>query len=365
MDEKKIKVIFFVSGGAGGAERVTVIIAKMLNKIKFDVQIVVTGMSDCDIAQFIPNDMNATFLCEKHLRLSFFKKAKDLVLQNRPDFVFASLSFICIPLLVISRFWCKDVRVIIRGQINPRFWTKLSGKLRWKGCFVEFINRMLYPSAYKVIAQTPTMRDGMIKYFGVKPEKCLCLYNPIDKQTIDKKVLEPSPFSNNQEDFRYVAVGRCQEQKGFDLLISAMKEVVQFNPNSHLYIVGSTGNGPEYSYLQHLCKKLEIIHNVHFEGFQDNPYKYMINADCFVLSSRYEGLPNVLIESAYLKKQAIAFTCIPIIKDIIQDGVNGLLVEAENAEKLAQAMIKIQSLNLNNPSPYQPADDILINQLFT
>ncbi len=361
----KKRIYFFVSTGAGGAERVTVTIAKILDKDKYDVQIVVTGMADCEIARFIPRDMNVLFMNEEHLRLSFFNKVRNLISQDQPDFVFASLTFICIPLLIICKFWCRDVRVIVRGQINPRFWTKLSGKLKWKGCFVELANRVLYPLAYKVVAQTPTMRDGIIKFFGVKPEKCICLYNPIDKNTIDIKVTEASPFPDDKKIYKYVAVGRFQEQKGFDLLISAMKEVVRFNPNSHVYIVGPTGNSSEYLYLKKLREELEITENVHFEGFQDNPYKYMINADCFVLSSRYEGLPNVLIESVYLKKQAIAFSCVPIIEEIIQDGVNGLLVEPENVSKLSQAMIKIQGLDLNKSSRYHSSDNAAFNQLFS
>ena len=161
----KKKVLFFTSSGVGGAERVTVTIAKMLDKSRFDVSMIVTDTSDSDIAQFIPEDMKVFFLSEKHLRWSAFKKMKNVVIQESPDYVFSSLTFVIIPLLIICKFCCKGVKPIIRGQINPHSWTKLSGKLKWKGCFVEFINRLLYSSAYKVVAQTPTMRDGMIKYF--------------------------------------------------------------------------------------------------------------------------------------------------------------------------------------------------------
>ena len=361
------KVCFFVSTGVGGAERVTVTIAKMLDCNKYDVKIIVTGSPDSEITKFIPQEMSVLFLNERHLRFSFFKKTKNLLSHDKPDYVFASLASISTPLLVICKFWCKNVRVIVRGDINPRFWTNLSGKRKWKGYFMERLNIMLYPAAYKIVAQTPTMKDGMIKHFGVRPEKCICLYNPIDRHTIDSKVTEASPYAVDEKAYKYVAVGRCDEQKGFDLLISAMKDVVKFNPNSHVYIVGSIADSNRliYSSLCQLSEKLRISSNVHFEGFQNNPYKYIKNADCFVLSSRYEGLPNALIESTYLKKQAVAFTCIPIIKEIIQDGINGLLVESENVSMLAQAMIKIQGLNLNSPSQYQPSTDEAFNQLFS
>ena len=72
----------------------------------------------------------------------------------------------------------------------------------------------------------------------------------------------------------------------------------------------------------------------------------------------------MLIEATYLHKQSIAYTCIPIIKEIVQNEVNGLLVEPENVEKLAEAMIKIQSLNLNVASNYRPSDDKDFDRLF-
>ena len=107
--------------------------------------------------------------------------------------------------------------------------------------------------------------------------------------------------------------------------------------------------------LDRLIIENNLQDNIHELGLQKNPYKYIYYSDCFVLSSRYEGLPNVLIESTYLEKQAVAFKCIPIIEEIIIDHINGLCVEPENVDKLAEAMIQIQSMNLNCASPYNPS----------
>lgn len=361
----KRKVLFFVSGGVGGAERVTITIAKLLDKKVFDIKLVITDFPDCPLSRFAPKDVPVIYLSEKHLRWGCMMKMKSILKEEKADYAFASMTFVCILLLVTCKFFTSRVKPIVRGQINPHYWTRHTGGMKYKGWLVEKVNRLLYPTAYKVVAQTPMMRDGMIKYFGVSPDKCICLYNPIDRQNIDEKVKEQSPYNKEVACYRYVAVGRCQHQKGFDLLIKAMGKVVAFNPQSHVFIVGAKSNDEYGAYLSKLVRDCKLENNVHFEGFQTNPYKYIYNADCFVLSSRDEGLPNVLIESTYLHRQAVAYTCIPIIKEIVQDGVNGLLVEPEDINKLADAMIKIQSLDLNAGSKYKPSEDTDFNNLFT
>lgn len=360
----KTNILFFVSGGVGGAERVTLTIAKLLDKNKFNVKIIITDFPNCPLSKFIPNDIPVIYLSEKHLRFRCLIKMKNIIKKNKADYSFSSMTFVNILLLVCCKLFTTNVKPIIRGQINPHYWTKHTGKMKIKGWIVEKINRILYPIAYKVVAQTPVMRDGIIKYFGVKPYKCICLYNPIDKLNIEEKIKEKNPYSTKSCCFKYVAVGRCQPQKGFDLLIKAMEKVITYNPNSHVYIVGAITNDTYCKQLFKLVKENGLWNNIHFVGFQSNPYKYIKYSDCFILSSRDEGLPNVLIEATYLHKQSIAYTCIPIIKEIVQNEVNGLLVEPENVEKLAEAMIKIQSLNLNVASNYRPSDDKDFDRLF-
>ena len=89
---------------------------------------------------------------------------------------------------------------------------------------------------------------------------------------------------------------------------------------------------------------LQLTDKVHCVGFKDNPYIYVKHADCFVLSSRNEGLPNVLIEALYLGTPSAATTCIPIIERIIENGETGYLAESENPESLAKAMINASAL---------------------
>lgn len=99
-----------------------------------------------------------------------------------------------------------------------------------------------------------------------------------------------------------------------------------------------------YNEVKQLIEKHGLQDSVKCVGFQNNPYVYIKYADCFVLSSRWEGLPNVMIESLYLGTPVAAFKCIPVIGRIVTDGADGYLAEKENVESLAKAMMKASEL---------------------
>lgn len=352
---KRNKIFFFVTGGVGGAERVTLTIAKMLDKEKFSSTLIVTDKSSCQLSQFMPTDIPVKYLGESHLRVSCFLKILKEILTNRPDYVFTSMSILCIMVIFCCNYLCNGTKVIVRGQINPSHWGN-----KW---LVPKMVKFFFPKAYKVVAQTPKMAEEFVSILGVPKEKVVQLYNPIDTKTINEKIKEENPFADVLG-FKYVAVGRCAYQKGYDLLLKAFRIVLNNKQNSRLFIVGRDVNDEYSKSLHATAKDLKIEDKVSFVGFSPNPYKYIYNSDCYVLSSRDEGLPNVLIEATYLHKQAVAYTCIPIIKDIIQDGVNGYCVNSEDIKALADAMICIQNKNMNVASLYRPSSVGDFNNLF-
>lgn len=349
------KVILFVTGAAGGAQRVTVTIAKMLDKSRFNVKLVISSTNKCELSKFVPDELSVEYMNEEHLRLRAFFKMLKILRREKPDYAFASMSLLCIYLIISCKYFARSVKPIVRGQINPSHWGN-------KGLVPKLV-KLFFPKAYKVVAQTPMMRQEMIDILGVPESKCYQLYNPIDTEYIDRCIAAASPYDTS-DSYKFVAIGRCAHQKGFDLLIQALKQVHEVKPNTHVYIVGTKSDDSYCNTLDQLVKELGLVEYVHFEGFQSNPYKYLYHSDCFVLSSRDEGLPNVLIESTYLKKQAIAYKCIPIVSEIISDGINGLCVQPEDVTALAKAMIKIQSLDLNSSSSYFPSSAVEYNNLF-
>ena len=89
---------------------------------------------------------------------------------------------------------------------------------------------------------------------------------------------------------------------------------------------------------------------VTFAGHQSNPYSWMAHCDCFVLPSRYEGMPNSLMEAMYLRKPVVATRCIPLISRMVDDGRNGILVDSDDEIQMASAMEAALQLTDCHPS---------------
>jgi glycosyltransferase involved in cell wall biosynthesis len=138
----------------------------------------------------------------------------------------------------------------------------------------------------------------------------------------------PHPFPSNL--FNLLYVGKLRPEKGVDLLLKALSLLPS---RYHLWIVG---DGPELPSLQNLTARLSLRERVHFLGPTSNPYPYYRGADLLVLPSRYEGLPNVVLEANGSGLPVVAFNCPGGTGEVVVEGVNGLLVECENWERLAE-----------------------------
>jgi glycosyltransferase involved in cell wall biosynthesis len=137
---------------------------------------------------------------------------------------------------------------------------------------------------------------------------------------------------------RFVAVGRLEPQKGFDLLLPAFARVVRQIPNAQLTIFGE---GPQRIALEHQAIDLAIGDNVALPGLTETPGDWVTAGEIFVLSSRYEGFPNVLIEAMTAGLATIAFDCPWGPSEILSAPDSGLLVPAGDIERLGDAMLRL------------------------
>src|SRR5262249_54323180 len=110
-----------------------------------------------------------------------------------------------------------------------------------------------------------------------------------------------------------VAAGRLSPEKGFDILLAAMPAVRRRLPHTQLAILG---DGPLLDDLTLQAQKLDVMDAVTFKGFQQNPWPFFCHADLLVLSSRYEGLPNVLLEALALGTPVVAADCPGGIREV-------------------------------------------------
>ncbi len=143
-----------------------------------------------------------------------------------------------------------------------------------------------------------------------------------------------------------MAMGGLYEMKGFDLLLKAFAPLGNKFPDWMLEI---WGEGAQRENLESLRDELGLRERVRFPGLTKEHYKTMAEADIFVLSSRYEGFPNVLGEAMACGLPVVSFDCPSGPSEMIQDGVNGLLVPPENIQELSSSLERLMaSVELRN-----------------
>ena len=172
----------------------------------------------------------------------------------------------------------------------------------------------------------------------MRSEQVTTLFNPVDTGLIEEKISTRYEYPVGRK--IYVAVGRVQPQKDYATLIKAFAKVLETKPESMLYIVGND-SGDYADHQKAFVASIGLQDKVVFSGFQNNPYKYMVSADCFVLSSEYEGLPNTLLDAVYLNMPVVATASIPFIPRLMDGYPIGRCVPVGDIEQFAKAMIEV------------------------
>lgn len=186
----------------------------------------------------------------------------------------------------------------------------------------------IYPYAKHVVACSKAIENSLINEYGLK--NTTAIYNAIDTEQAVKlsqePIIETKPF--------ILAVGRLHRQKGFDYLIKAFAA----SEAKKILNIIILGEGEEREALTRLIEHHDLQDNVLLKGSVKNPFAYYSKAQFFVLSSRHEGFPNILIEALACRCPCISFDCPTGPSEIIQHNKNGLLVEAENVDALTDAI---------------------------
>jgi glycosyltransferase involved in cell wall biosynthesis len=197
--------------------------------------------------------------------------------------------------------------------------------------------RLAYQSAARVLANSEDLRRRLIEFYRLDPQQVVTQYNLRDLGRLDALAGAGTP-PRPATDLHLVTVGRLAPQKGHDILLHALKDVVHAHGwSAHLTILGQ---GPLDQELQRLAATLGLADRVAFLGYQANPYPYIQQADLFVLPSRYEGLPNALIEALALGTPVLAADCPTGPREVLEDGRLGELVAPGDPQALAMAIAR-------------------------
>lgn len=252
------------------------------------------------------------------------------ILDSKPDCV---LSFVD-KTNVMTLLACMGtkLRVVVSERTNPNYYPL---SRIW-----SLLRDIIYRRAYAVVVQTEALRVWAEK--RVAATRVAVVPNALDRERLALMSQGVAPHVEAGI-FRIVAVGRMTQEKGHDLLIRACAKVLPSHPDWRLELVG---DGPLRSLLEQQAERSGIGRQVHFHGQLKNPFVVMKSADLFVLPSRVEGFPNVLLEAMALGLPVISFDCPSGPSELIIHRVSGLLALAADVDALAAAIqFLIQDLN--------------------
>jgi len=237
------------------------------------------------------------------------KTVRKTIKSLSPDIVISFLT----QTNIISTLACKslNIPIIISERINPE---KASISAIWK-----VARYIIYRLSNIIVVQTKFAQE-FFKGYKTRTE---IIINPVKKIDLSRDIKEPI----------ILAAGRLTYQKGFDLLIKAFAGV-----SSKEWQLIILGDGPERNNLHKLITDLDLINRVQMPGLVKNIDTFFSRASIFVLSSRFEGFPNILCEAMAAGLPCISFNCNSGPLDIIDQKVNGILVENENEEELSLAI---------------------------
>jgi len=255
--------------------------------------------------------------------------------QEKPNVLLAAKTHTNLVALWATQLAKGSHRVVISERTTLVDIIKTTKKWRWR--FILPVLAHEYPKAGGIITVSNGVKDELALHSGLPPQTMTTIYNPLLTQKIREKGLESINhpwFQNKEAPPIILGVGRLVPQKDFATLLKAFSRVRQSLP-AHLVIIGE---GRQRSELTRLAEKLGIEKDIWMPGFSDNPYAFMSKASMLVLSSIYEGLPNVLIEALSCGCPIVSTDCPSGPSEILDKGKYGTLVPMGDSQALAQAI---------------------------
>lgn len=316
-----MKILIIQGGfGAGGAEKIVSILAA--HRAERGDEVHVAGLTMPPSGSYFPFPDEVTLHVAQAGggQLDRLRHIRSVIQQVAPDVIISFLTKINVLTLIATLD--RATPVIISERNNPRAQT---ANPVWRHA-----QNLLARRARAVVMQTQRASEDLPRAIQ---RKARIIANPCALPTGAREHLGTG--SSN-----LVAVGRLDHQKGFDLLLDAMPQILAGNPGARLTIYGE---GPARKALEAQRDRLQLGDVVSMPGSSAAPGEWMDNADILVFSSRYEGFPNVLAEATVTGLPLVSFDCPYGPRELIRPEENGLLVPPEDVDGLAQAVLRLSS----------------------
>ncbi|WP_298908480.1 glycosyltransferase family 4 protein [uncultured Aliiroseovarius sp.] len=316
-----MKILVVQGGfGAGGAEKVVAMIAA--HRAQMGDEVTVMGFDMPDDGSYFPYPETVRLLLPDGAKgsnpLARFRMIRRTIKTTRPDVVLSFLTKINVLSLIAAIGTATPV--VISERNNPR---AQNAHPIWRHAQNLLVRRAACAVMQTERAQADLPKSAQVRS-NVIPNPCAP--NP-------DHPARPDPHGN-----RLVAVGRLDTQKGFDVLLRAMVEIVEAQPKAMLTI---HGEGSQRGALEALRAELGLEDHVALPGASPTPGAWLSQADLLIMPSRFEGFPNVLAEATVAGLPVVSTNCDFGPREMIVVGENGLLVPVDDVPILADAVIRL------------------------
>lgn len=329
------KKILFVRPtlGYGGADRVTLNLLKGFDRDQYDCDLALMR-AEGEFISDLPQDVKLIDLKAKSL-WNMWDPLRQLIKSSDYDMVYSTCGGASMPMMLavwISRY--KGISIV--SERNILFPPK---KSKAKRRLMLAIKKFLYKKATWVTAVSKGVAQECIDILGTAKSSTIVVNNPIINDDLLKgkeEKLENEFFQKFEKTI--LSIGRFEWQKDYDTLLEAFAEVVKQDKNVGLYILGK---GPLENHYKEKTSALGLAEQVHFGGFDKNPFKYLSACDVYVLSSRHEGMPGVLVQAMACGAACVSTDCPTGPNELIKDGENGYLIPVQDSILLSKRILDI------------------------
>ncbi len=342
---RRIRVLFVIGTmSGGGAERQVVEILRLIDRSRFE-PLLYLATREGELLSSVPPDVPVFSFRDPSTVTWRQKVARALKLspilryihlagvlrRERIDVVYDRTYRATLD--AAGATWLRPTPRISCCVADPQ--AELELHARGRSEFVWRMARSAYRRANRVVANSEGLRQRVIEYFQLSPERVVTCRNLIDLDRLDHLAAEAAP-AVSKEPFLIIAAGRLHVLKGYIYLMEAVDELVHRRGRQLRLVV--LGSGELDAELREFVRSHQLEAQVTFVGFVANPLPWFRRADLFVLPSLYEGLPNSLLEAVACGTPALAADCPSGPSEILDGGRLGALVPPADSNALADAI---------------------------
>lgn len=316
------------------------------NWVEFNDVYFLVGNASGEFRYKLSDKIKIIDLESSRFSLSIFKIVGQLR-KIKPDFVLSTLIYCNLVTTLATLISFVKTKLILREATTPTY--DLIGKPK----LLTYLFGLLYKRAHLIIAGSDGVKHDLVYNFGIRDKMVKVVDNPILSSDIILKSHEEldHPYFKDKNKPVILTVGKVTEAKDYLTLLKAYNIVRSVVPSKLIIVGNKFENSTLFHLLIDFIESNNLVNDVDFVGFQNNPFKYMKKADVFVLSSKYEGSPGVLVQGLSINGNVVSTDCKSGPTEILENGKYGRLVPVGNYKLMAEAIIEA----IKNPYKFKDA----------